>query len=627
MQRTTQFVNASLLTVTLLPSDLSQIITPAPTLTVSDSLGDIVSVKLPIYAVCGTTLQSVENAAGNIVSVYSNGRDTTTDLDCGDEATPWHPILTSPYGDAYQCVELVRRYYDGLVAPQYSPLLNKTAWRGDATTYWGTYTTKGLTRFYNGGVFAPQKDDILVFQETYVDSKGKTITLGHVAIITTVAYSSVSIIEQNWDQYGARDLSYDPATHAISVGTSKYWVLGWLRSALASESTSALDSGPWPTLAHDNQRTNQSSLPGPATPGTPILLYDEGNSPIGIGEIAVTSDGKIMLSGSLGQVVALNSNGQSFGSAWPFALMQTAYPGSPETPIGITVGNNGTIYVSSHEWPDIPGAVPVHFYSLQSNGTNTQNWPIPSTAMYWPAAIGNDGTIFQMDELQTIHAYTTSGTALWSIGLPNFGQGELALDPAGNVYVGTDSNVYGGHTVYSFTPAGATRPGWPQDTGGATAPTMPAIGPGGQVYIANTAGALYAFNSDGSPRPGFPFASGGTVSQQPLALSSTGIVYMKTSVGLFAINPDGTQVWTTSFSPGGDATLSPGPIVDVNGYIYVAFGDNVYSLNTNGTVRSGWPLPISNAGPIVIGNGVLYVVSGGQKLYKVPAGTLQEIAP
>jgi hypothetical protein len=385
---------------------------------------------------------------------------------------------------------------------------------------------------------------------------------------------------------------------------------------------SPLDSGPWPTLGHDNQRTNQSPLAGPAVPAIPVLLYDAGSS-VGLNQVVVTSDGKIMMTACVGQVIALNAAGQSFGAAWPFTLMQTGYPGSPETPVGLTVSNSGTIYVATHECPDIPGAVPVHFYSIEPNATNTPNWPIPSTAMYWPAALGSDGTIFQMDELQTIHAYSPSGTSLWSITLPSYGQGDLALDAAGNVYVGTDSVVDGGHTVYSFTPSGVTNPGWPQDTGGVTAPTAPVIGPRGGVYIANTAGALYAFNPNGSLRSGFPFSSGGTVSQQPLAVSSSGIVYMKTSVGLYAVNADGTPVWATPFSPGGDATLSPAPVIDGSGNVYVAFGDSVYSLAPGGTVRLGWPVTVASAGPLVIGGQhTLYVVSGGQQLYAVRSNPL-----
>jgi hypothetical protein len=93
---------------------------------------------------------------------------------------------------------------------------------------------------------------------------------------------------------------------------------------------------------------------------------------------------------------------------------------------------------------------------------------------------------------------------------------------------------------------------------------------------------------------------------------------MKTSLGLFAINPDGTSAWPSPFFPSGDASLSPGPILDANGFIYVAFGDSVYSLNPDRSVRPGWPIAIPSAGQLVIGgSNLLYVISQNQKLYSI----------
>lgn len=390
-----------------------------------------------------------------------------------------------------------------------------------------------------------------------------------------------------------------------------------LYAALAL-SQSGLDGGPWPTLGHDNQRTNQSTLPGPASPGTPTVVYDAGKS-IGINQVAVTSDGKILLSACVGQVIGLNSSGQPFSSAWPFQLLLTAYPGSPETPTaGITVSSNGAIYVATHECPDIPGAVPTHFYSIQPNGTETPNWPIAGNAMYWPAAIGNSGTIYQMDELQRIHAFSPSGKLLWTIGLPSYGQGDIALDSSENLYVGTDANLAGGHALYSLTSAGIARQGWPVDTGGVTAQTTPVIADDGTVYIANTSGSLYAFNAAGVLKSGFPVRAGGTVSQQPLAVSRSGVVYLKTSLGLFAFNSDGSNAWQQPFMPGGDASLSPGPVLDASGFVYVAFGNSVYSLTPGGTLRIGWPVSINAPGTLVLAsNAILYVASAGQKLYAI----------
>ncbi len=387
-----------------------------------------------------------------------------------------------------------------------------------------------------------------------------------------------------------------------------------------NQSTNSLDAGPWPTPAHDNQRTNRSHLQGPSLPGTPTLLYDAG-SPVNLDYIAVTSDGKLMLSACTNQVTAIHGDGSPVGTPWPYSLMQTAYPGHPETPWGgVTVSADGHIYVASHECPDVPGGVPAHFYSIEPSGTSTPNWPVGARAMYWAPAIGSDGTIYQMDEYNFINAYHPDGSLAWNVHLNGYGNAAIALDSADNLYIGTDGNSYGGHALYSLTSSGVVRPGWPQDPGG-IADTTPVLDANGIMYIANLSGSLFSFNSDGSKRGGFPFQSGGAVSQFPLALSGAGIVYLKTSLGLFAINPNGTSVWSAPFAPGGDATLSPSPIVDRNGAIYVAFGSNVYSLNPDGSTRQGWPVPIPSAGYMAIGgNDILFVVSAGQKLYSIRTG-------
>src|ERR1022692_4271503 len=133
-------------------------------------------------------------------------------------------------------------------------------------------------------------------------------------------------------------------------------------------SQSGLDSGPWPTQDHDNRRSNQSGLAGPASPGTPYLIYDAG-SPI-LSELVVTSDGKIVLGGFSSQVVAnhvvaIDSTGKA---VWPTPF--TLLPSNNESPIGFTVDAAGRIIVAAHDWPDIPGPVPVHLYSLLPNGTS-----------------------------------------------------------------------------------------------------------------------------------------------------------------------------------------------------------------------------------------------------------------
>jgi PQQ-like domain len=364
-----------------------------------------------------------------------------------------------------------------------------------------------------------------------------------------------------------------------------------------------LDSGSWPTLGHDDQRTNRSTFVGPSTPGTPKLLYDAG-SPIGLENVTVTSDGKIVMSSCSTKVVAINPSG---GVLWTF-LFDGTYN---ESGYGLTASSDGRTLVSVNDCPDIPGGQPMHFYSLNADGT--LHWAVNQSGMYGSPAIASDGTIYQGDEFARISAYNpANGAVLWTTSLCCFGNRSVALDSNGNLYIATDGGNYGSTSLWSLTPTGSVR--WSEGTGNFVSVV---IGPGDAIYAINTTGTLYCYHTDGSECwPGYN--TGGSAGENSLAVSSVGTVYAKTSPGLFAVKPDGTSAWPSPFSPGGDPALSPSAVVDGNGVIYVGFGDNVYALNPDESVRPGWPVTVPSAGQIVVGgNGVLYVVSAGQKLYSI----------
>jgi len=382
----------------------------------------------------------------------------------------------------------------------------------------------------------------------------------------------------------------------------------------------ALDGGPWPTQDHDNRRSNQGIFSGPTSPGTPQLIYDAG-SPI-LSQLVITSDGKLVLGGCSPQVVAnqiisINSAGKSIWSA-PYTLI----PSNNESPMGFTVDASGRIYVAAHDCPDIPGAAAVHFYSILPTGTSTPNWPIAFPAMYEPPAIGADGTVYQMDELTTLHALRPSdGATVWSQDFCCFGQGAIALDAAGNLYATADGDYYGGSGLWSWTSTGTPRWTALTNTGGTTSDrlfTTTAISPADVIYLSSVSGTVYAFNTSGTLLPGWPFATGSPTpsdsQRDPLAVGGSGTVYVKTVSAVFAINPDGTEKW--GYSPGGDGTLSTVVVLDADENVYFAFENTIYSLTSSGAFR--WSVPIDSPGRLYIGGpGTLYVISANQKLYAI----------
>jgi len=250
----------------------------------------------------------------------------------------------------------------------------------------------------------------------------------------------------------------------------------------------------------------------------------------------------------------------------------------------------------------------MHFYSLNPDGT--LRWSVYQTGMYGSPAVAPDGTIYQGDEFAQIRAYNpATGGVLWTTPLCCYGNRSAALDSNGNLYVATDGGVFGSTSLWSLTPAGGVR--WSKGTGNLVSTV---IGPGDVIYTMDSGGTVFCYHADGSQCwPGY--AAGGSASDRNLSVSSSGTVYAKTSMGLFAVNPNGTLKW--HFNPGGDALTSPTAVLDKDGNVYVGFGNAVYLLDASGNVRSGWPVTLASVGQLVIGNGVLYAVSAGSQIYSI----------
>ena len=126
---------------------------------------------------------------------------------------------TPPSGDGlgfYQCVEYVKRFYNA-----HYGIGSSVNWHQNAKDYFGAASSFGLFAYPNGGTYAPQQGDIMCF------SGG---TYGHVAIVTTVTASTVSLIEQNWSRstcFGSVSIASGSTFTVHDRGS--YKIQGWLR--------------------------------------------------------------------------------------------------------------------------------------------------------------------------------------------------------------------------------------------------------------------------------------------------------------------------------------------------------------------------------------------------------------
>lgn len=160
-------------------------------------------------APCGQQLSAASIYQG--VPALSNGTDQTTENDCVGEN------VVGPYGDQYQCVEYVRRFYSLAMN------VDTTSWQFyNADQYYKAATTLGLIALPNGGSNPPAANDIVVFEGG---------PAGHAAVATAVSPTAVNIIEQNWSYNGTASLvlTSSNSSYVVSRAGSKYVVLGWLR--------------------------------------------------------------------------------------------------------------------------------------------------------------------------------------------------------------------------------------------------------------------------------------------------------------------------------------------------------------------------------------------------------------
>jgi hypothetical protein len=153
---------------------------------------------------CGTELTSFDGTA-----VYSNGSQTETGNSCDGS---WE------YGYKYQCVELVQRHF-------------KTKWGirwyGNANQQLANAPRDKVDVHENGGPVGPVPGDLIAFNKA-------GHSWGHVALISEVTPTTVTIVEQNVKSSFRRTL---PRTgNSVGAGWTDWYVMGW---AHAKANTSA----------------------------------------------------------------------------------------------------------------------------------------------------------------------------------------------------------------------------------------------------------------------------------------------------------------------------------------------------------------------------------------------------
>ncbi len=298
-------------------------------------------------------------------------------------------------------------------------------------------------------------------------------------------------------------------------------------------------------------------------------------------------------------------------------------------PFGIARSSTGNIYVANND------ADSVTIYPTGANGnaaptatlhlglSNPTGIALDSNANIYLANAGSlTGT---SDSIIVIAASSINGNVLVTATITGSATGlnyptAITLDSSGNIYVANSGSLNGGADSITIYPAGSNGNVPPSATisGANTGLTVPwgiAIGPGGNIYVANDGSTisasdsvtLYAPGSNGNVQPSATIIGTDTGLESPggIAVDSGGNIYV-TNDGALSSNPDNITVYASGSN--GDAiptnTLYPlglayplGIVVDSSGNLYVAnSGDNEGRADTITVYSANNPVPSETIG-------------------------------
>jgi outer membrane protein assembly factor BamB len=376
-------------------------------------------------------------------------------------------------------------------------------------------------------------------------------------------------------------------------------------AASVSASAAASTQSPWPMFQHDLQHTGRTTLAGPD--GKDVKWsFPTAGAP---GSPAIGSDGTVYLPAGeydaegmgTGTLYAINANGTQ---KWAFAL-----PGPPAS-TAPAIGPDGTIYVHANgpqnlasietltavspngtlKWqclfnggsaiftspvqssPAVAsdgriwvGSIDTNLYSLNPADGSVACSVSPSVSSIASSpAIAPDGTVYVVDATTTLFAYEPDCDPKWSFQLTAVGTGNNqspAVAPDGTIWVGSP----GDNRLYAVNPNGAKKCHF--QTGFAISST-PAIATDGTVYVGSN--GLYAVNPANCTQY-WKFSNALFSGASPI-VDNDGTIFWREAWTSYAVNPNGTEMWSLATDPGRSADLFPIGAVGADRTLYLPDG-------------------------------------------------------
>jgi hypothetical protein len=302
---------------------------------------------------------------------------------------------------------------------------------------------------------------------------------------------------------------------------------------------------------------------GALGPGGRVLWTLPGTASGGAADLALGADGTLyVFAGS--EFGAFRSDG---GTAWTHPIAANTPCGPPASVWGLTVGPDGTIYLT---WHEPCGPEPSAMAAFAPDGTPKWNLKLDSDAPQSAPTMGADGNVYFLSWSESassrvyLEAVSPGGSIVWKLGPL---QGASGAYPSG-VAVASDGTVYAsaGAAVLAATPGGKSKWALALPTG----MSVPAVGPDGEVYVVEYSGILDAVSPAG--KVAWSYDSGASTAGilGPPLVGGDGTVYFggrvptdyyssDTSQYTLAVSPPGHLLWRAPIGApralGGDGSL------------------------------------------------------------------------
>lgn len=235
-------------------------------------------------------------------------------------------------------------------------------------------------------------------------------------------------------------------------------------------------------------------------------------------------------------------------------------------------------------------------------------------------AVGNNGNVYISSNALKLHAYSPSGSKLWSFDLAadvgsggNQGSSPI-VDVNGDVYIGVYPSAGNAGMLYAIRPDGTKKWRYDYVAGVRVDYTTPAIAIDGDIFIGSrgTNGGLNKVNSNTGKRSWWAKSPNGGV-HGGIVVDKNGIAYtnLTSAHGISRTNNDGVN---QSPNLGKDKSYFASGVssaIDSDGTIYAGFEQGVVAAYDSSTGLSKWENTtfgkIDHSGIAISSDGNLYV--------------------